>query len=135
MNALRHLILHNFWLKLFSIAMATVIWLAIHYSIHDELNMNQTLRSEYIRVPISLQTTAGDKRVFRITPEEVVVTAVGKDEALLRATRKDIRVNLDLTDFHAAEPTYKELVADAPADIKVLAISPPTVEVKLVTQP
>ena len=135
MNALRHIILHNFWLKLFSIAMATVIWLAIHYSIHDELNMNQTLRSEYIRVPISIKTTAGDKRVFRITPDEVVVTAVGKDEALLRATRKDIRVDLDLTDFNATDTATKDLVADAPPDIKVLAISPPAVEVKLVSQP
>jgi hypothetical protein len=135
MNTLRNLILHNFWLKLFSMAMATVIWLAIHYSIHDELNMNQTLRSEYIRVPVSVKTAPGDKRVFRITPDEVVVTAVGKDEALLRATRKDIRVNLDLTYFDASESPAKELVADAPLDIKVLTISPPTVEVKLVSPP
>ena len=131
--SLRSLILQNLWLKLFSIAMATVIWLAIHYSIHDELNMNQTLRSEYIRVPVSVKTALGDKRVFRITPDEVVVTAVGKDDALLRATRKDIRVNLDLTDFNATESTFRELTADAPPDIKVLAISPPSVEVQQVS--
>jgi hypothetical protein len=131
--SLRHLILDNFWLKLFSVAMATVIWLAIHYSIHDELN--QTLRSEYIRVPISIKTAPGDKRVFRITPDEVVVTAVGKDDALLRATRKDIRVNLDLTDFNVRESTSKELKADTPPDIKVLTISPPSVEVQQVSPP
>jgi hypothetical protein len=133
--SLRSLILHNFWLKLFSIAMATVIWLAIHYSIHDELNMNQSLRSEYIRVPISIKTALGDKRVFRVTPDEVVVTAVGMDEALLRATRKDIRVNLDLTEFNAAGSIIKELTAEAPPDIKVLAISPASVEVKQVSPP
>jgi CDP-glycerol glycerophosphotransferase (TagB/SpsB family) len=127
---LRHLILHNFWLKLFSIVMATVIWLGIHYSIHEEMNINQSLRSEYIRVPVSIKTTVGDKRVFRITPDEVVVTAVGEDDALLRATRKDIRVNLDLTDFNATQPTSKQLMAEAPPDIKVLAISPPSVEVQ-----
>jgi hypothetical protein len=131
--SLRHLILHNLWLKLFSIAMATVIWLAIHYSIHDELNINPSLRSEYIRVPVSVQTTLGDKRVFRITPDEVVVTAVGEDDALLRATRKDIRVNLDLTDFNPTESATKELKANAPADIKVLAISPSSVEVEQVS--
>ena len=43
MISLRHLILHNFWLKLFSIAMAAFIWLAIHSSIHEEMNMNQSL--------------------------------------------------------------------------------------------
>ena len=32
----RDLFFHNFWLKLFSVASGTVIWLAIHYSIqHD----------------------------------------------------------------------------------------------------
>jgi hypothetical protein len=35
--SLRHLIFHNFWLKVFSIALATVIWLAIHFSIDHEL--------------------------------------------------------------------------------------------------
>jgi hypothetical protein len=131
--SLRYLILQNFWLKLFSIAMATVIWLAIHYSIHGGLNINQSLRSEYIRVPVSIKTTPGDKRVFRVTPDEVVVTAVGGDEALLRATRKDIRVNLDLTDFNVTAPASKELRAEAPPDIKVLAISPPSVEVQQVS--
>jgi hypothetical protein len=130
--SLRRLILQNLWLKLFSVAMATVIWLAIHYSIHDELNINQSLRSEYIRVPISIKTTLGDKRVFRITPDEVVVTAVGKDDALLRATRKDIRVSLDLTDFHGSQSTTRELKAEAPPDIKVVSIAPPSVEVQQV---
>jgi hypothetical protein len=133
MMSLRHLILHNLWLKLFSIAMATVIWLGIHYSIHEELNVNQSLRSEYIRVPVTVKTIVGDKRIFRITPDEVVVTAVGPDDALLRATRKEIRVNLDLTDFSATEPTSKGLIAEAPADIKVLAISPASVEVRQIT--
>jgi hypothetical protein len=133
MMSLRHLILHNFWLKFFSMAMATVIWLTIHYSIHEDLNANQPLRSEYIRVPVTVKTFVGDQRIFRVTPDEVVVTAVGPDEALLRATRKEIRVNLDLTDFTSAEPASKQLIAEAPADIKVLAISPATVEVKQVT--
>jgi len=132
--SLRNLILHNFWLKLFSIALATVIWLAIHYSIHDEGNANKSLTPEYIRVPVSVRTISGDKRVFRITPDEVVVTAVGKDPALFQATQKDVRVNLDLRGFNAAETTSMRLKADAPADIIVLEILPATVEVQQVSQ-
>jgi hypothetical protein len=127
--SLRNFILHNFWLKLFSIALATVIWLAIHYSIHDVLNVNKSLTPEYIRVPVSVKTIPGDKRVFRITPDEVVVTAVGKDAVLFQVTQKDIRVNLDLTGFTAKEATSQKLKADAPADIIVLEILPSTVEV------
>jgi hypothetical protein len=130
---LRHLILHNFWLKLFSIALATVIWLVIHYSIHNELNSNKSLTPEYIRVPISVKTGAGDKRVFRVTPDEVVVTAVGKNSALFQGMQKAIRVNLDLRNFNAAETTARRLKADAPPDIIVLEILPATVEVQQVS--
>jgi hypothetical protein len=131
---LRALILHNFWLKLFSMALATVIWLAIHYSIHDEMNANQSLSPEYIRVPVSVRTDPGDKRVFRITPDEVVVTAVGKDPVLFQATQKLIRVNLDLTGSNALESIPTRLKAEAPPDIIVLEILPATVEVQQVSQ-
>jgi hypothetical protein len=126
--SLRQDILHNFWLKLFSAALATVIWLAIHYSI-----LNQSLTSEYIRVPVSVKTYPGDKRVFHISPDEVVVTAVGEDTALLRATRKDIRVNLDLTNFRDKESPAEPLTTEAPPDIRVLAISPTAVAVQQVS--
>ena len=129
----RALILHNFWLKLFSIALATVIWLAIHYSIHDDLNENQSLTPQYIRVPISVRTARGDKRVFRITPDEVVVTAVGKDPVLFQTAQKEIRVSLDLTSFKGPEPTSEKLKAESPGDIIVLEILPSTVEVQQVS--
>jgi hypothetical protein len=129
----RHLILHNFWLKLFSIAMATVIWLAVDNNIHNEQNINQMLTADYIRVPVSVQTTPGDKRVFRVTPNEVVVIAVGKDAASFQATRKDIRVTLDLTHFDAKESSTEELKAQAPPGISVLEIIPYTVQVQQVS--
>jgi hypothetical protein len=130
---LRHIILHNFWLKLFSIALATVIWLAINNSIHNEQGVSQVLTADYIRVPVSVETTPGDKRVFRITPNEVVVIAVGKDPASFQATRKDIRVQLDLTHFDAKESTTQELKALPPPGINVLEIIPYTVQVQQVS--
>ena len=35
--SLRHLIFHNFWLKMVSIAAGTIIWMAIHFSIDHDL--------------------------------------------------------------------------------------------------
>jgi hypothetical protein len=130
MMSLRAIILHNFWLKVFSLALATVIWLAIHYSIHDEAN---SLTPSYILVPVSVKTSPGDKRVFRITPDEVVVTAVGKDPTLFQPTQKEIRVNLDLTGFTGVGAIPQKLKADAPPDVIVLEILPSTVEVQQVS--
>jgi len=129
--SLRDVILHNFWLKLFSIALATVIWLAIHYSIHDEAN---SLTPAYILVPVSVKIAGGDTRVFRITPDEVVVTAVGKDPALFQPAQKEIQVSLDLTNFTGTNISSQKLRVDAPPDIIVLQIQPTTVDVQQVAQ-
>jgi AmiR/NasT family two-component response regulator len=131
--SVRNLILHNFWLKLFSIALATVLWLAIDNSIHNEKSLNQLLTADYIRVQVSVQTAPGDKRVFRITPNEVIVIAVGKDAASFQATRKDVRVNLDLTHFDAQASSTQELKAQAPPGITVLEIIPYTVQIQQVS--
>jgi AmiR/NasT family two-component response regulator len=131
--SVRNLILHNFWLKLFSIALATVLWLAIDNSIHNEQSLNQLLTADYIRVQVSVQTAPGDKRVFRITPNEVIVIAVGKDAASFQATRKDVRVNLDLTHFDAQASSTQELKAQAPPGITVLEIIPYTVQIQQVS--
>jgi hypothetical protein len=131
--SLRSLILNNFWLKLFSIALATVIWLAVDNNIHNEQGLNQMLTADYLRVQVTVQTTPGDKRLFRITPNEVVVIAVGKDAASFQATRKDIRVNLDLTQFDAKESSSEQLKAQSPPGINVLTIIPSTVQVQQIS--
>jgi hypothetical protein len=137
--SLQNLILRNFWLKFFSFALATVIWLSIHYGIQDEspmsqLSINHLLAQEYIRVPVTVVTSPGDPRVFRITPNEVVVIAVGEETALRRAANKKITVSLDLTDFHSTEATPVELHSQAPSDVTVEEISPSTVTVEQVSQ-
>src|SRR5208282_2349060 len=87
---LSDLILKNFWLKFFSVALATVIWLGIHFGIHNEisvsqLNLSNLLAQEYIRVPVTIMSAPNDTRTFRISPPDVVVIAVGEKTALRRA--------------------------------------------------
>jgi hypothetical protein len=136
--ALPHLIARNFWLKFFSIAMATVIWLAIHYGIRNEfsigqLNINNLLAHEYVRVPVVILVAPGDARVFKITPTEVVVAVVGQEAALRQAAQKNIKVNVDLTNFHSRQSGAEELHAVVPPGISVLDITPPTVAVEQIS--
>jgi len=138
--ALPNLIRRNFWLKLFSVALATVIWLAIHYGIRNEVSIGQLnlyglLTPKYIRVPVAVVTPIGDARVFRITPSEVVVVAVGEENELRKATRKSIRVYVDLTNFHSRQSAMEDVHADVPPEINVNvhAISPQTVAVEQIS--
>jgi hypothetical protein len=127
-TSLPSVILHNFWLKFFSVALATVIWLGIHYDIRNELSISQ-LNINNIRVPVATIAAADDARVFKITPSEVVVFAVGEKTAL----RKGIRVYVDLTKFHSRQSAGEELHVDAPPEINVLAISPQSVAIEQVS--
>jgi hypothetical protein len=123
------LILRNFWLKFFSIALAAVIWLGIHYGIRRELSISQ-LNINNITVPVTILAPPGDARVFKITPNEVVVFAVGDKAAL----RKGISVHVDLTKFHSRQSAAEELHADAPPEINVIDIVPATVAVEQVSR-
>lgn len=137
--SLRSLILRNFWLKTFSVVLATVIWFFVHDGIRQDAELHafsveHGLPQAYIRVPITLQTEPGDKRVFRWEPTEVVVIAQGADAALRRAAQQDIKVYLNLTAFHSMEPIQEELQVEAPADISVIDISPSVVTVRQVSK-
>ena len=134
---MRDLIFRNFWLKFFSVSLATVIWLAIHYGTRNELfisqlNINNLLAQEYVRVPVTVVVPPGDLRTFGINPNEVVVIAVGEKTALRKAAQKSIRVYVDLTNFRSRQSTVEEVHADVPPEINVLEISPATVAVEQV---
>jgi YbbR domain-containing protein len=131
---IQNIILRNFWLKFFSVALATVIWLSIHYGIQNEslsrLSANRLLAQEYIRVPVTVVKAPGDRRVFKIAPREVVVIIMGDEAALRSASNRDFKVMLDLTEFHSQQPEPVELRSEAPADVTVEEISPSTVTVE-----
>jgi hypothetical protein len=136
--SLRSLILHNFWLKAFSVVLATVIWFFIHDGIRQDAalrlqSIDHALPQGYIRVPVTIQTEPGDKRVFRWDPTEVIVIAQGEASVLRRAAKQDIKVYLNLTNFHSTEPVVRELQVEAPADINVVDISPSVVSVRQVS--
>jgi hypothetical protein len=137
--ALRAFILHDFWLKFFSVALAAVIWMAIHYSIeHDfslrELDVKHLVAQKYMRVPVSIVTAPGDSRVFRVAPTNVEVVALGEEMVLHGISQKNIRVHVDLTDFQVPKASDVELHADVPRDVTVISINPPVVNVEQTSQ-
>ena len=121
-----HPILHNFRLKLFSVAIATVIWFAIHYGIRNDLSISQ-LNINRINVPVTIIIPPGDPRQFKLNPPEVVVYAVGD----LMALRRGVRVSVDLTAFHPPQSTAEDVHVEAPPEINVIDFNPKTVAVEL----
>ena len=133
--SLRHLIFHNFWLKIFSIGAGTIIWMAIHFSIHQDLALtepasSQRLIRQTLSVPISIVQQEGDTRNFKLNPTNALVTVFGEARLLKGPEGKEIKMIVDLSDYHSTTLSQEDLRPDAPPNITIVEFKPHTVTVE-----
>jgi YbbR domain-containing protein len=133
--SLRHLIFHNFWLKVFSVGSGTIIWMAIHFSMDHDLSLSEPSASQHLIkeitvVPISILQEEGNARVFQITPTNVLVTVMGEARTLHGSAGREIKMYVDLTGYHSSAVTQEDLHPDVPPDIHVVEFKPHTVTVQ-----
>jgi YbbR domain-containing protein len=130
---LRHLVFHNFWIKFFSLALATAIWFAIKYVIQADLTppqasiLNPTQRS--YQIPINVLAQPGDARIFKISPDTVVLTIDGESAVLRKYSPKDFRAYVDLTTIRTNEIESYEVRIHIPNDINIRSLLPKAVNV------
>lgn len=136
----RDIITHNFWIKFLSMLLATVIWLAIKYGLKADLGapttpvLNPVVQKDVI-VPVNVLTQPGDARVFKISPENVVVTLTGEDALLRKYLARDfksaIKAYVDLTEIRTNEA--EEVRLDLPDGIARLNMAPRAVSIEQVS--
>ena len=132
---LRGMILHDFWLKLFSFALATLIWLTVHFAQSGEglrfLTNRETHDVTYYNVPVqALVTSSGSEvRSFKMDPSVVAVTIRGDKKSLEKMQVTDIRVLVDLRDIEAARGLRKRIEVTTPPGTTCVQIVPDEVEV------
>lgn len=133
--SLRAFIQHNFWLKLFSVLLATLIWFAINFGIENELNLPENpitnpATKENLRVPVRVLTRPGDGRVFKVDPEEVTVTVTGEAAILRDVTPRTISVFVDLANVRSQRETNQQVKLDVPSGVTVINVAPRAVNVE-----
>jgi YbbR domain-containing protein len=133
--SLRHLVFHNFWLKIFSIALGTIIWMAIHFSMDHNIALaepgpRQLLIKKTIEVPIDIMKQENDPRTFTLHPTNVLLTVGGEAGTLHGPEGREIKVYVDLTDYHSGTPTQEDLHPGVPPNINVIEFKPHTVTVE-----
>jgi hypothetical protein len=132
---LRHFFFNNFFLKLFSVAAGTIIWLAIHRSITNNLDFSeptsgQRLIKQTFNIPISLVKQEGDPRNFIFSPTNMAtLTVVGEMSALRNLDQRNIKILVDVSDFTGVGPVQMDLYPEAPKELNVIAFKPRSVTV------
>ena len=141
---LRSIFFHDFWLKLFSLVLAILIWLTVWvFAIRKEVSPAAALsiaRSEeriFYNIPVLVMSAAADVRDFKVSPGEVAIKVRGEARKLQELEKKlrddpqakDIRALVDLTGIESARGLRKKIVVTTPADITFEQADPDEVEI------
>src|SRR5437868_3842641 len=126
----RHLIFHDFWLKLFSLVLAGLIWFTIHFASQREVSPLVFTANErkFSNLPVMVMFAAEDVHSYKVKPSEVAVTVQGEAKILRNLQSKDIRVIVDLTGIEAAH-LRKRIEITPPAGVTHAHADPAEVEV------
>jgi hypothetical protein len=131
---LRDLFLKDLGLKLFSLAMAVLIYCTISFVIKNEapplpaLAMAIDVRTFY-NVPVLIVSSAADARHFKVVPERVAVTVQGDPKILAGLESNEIRALVDLSGIESAAGMRKRIEVSTPAGVMNVRVLPSEVRV------
>jgi YbbR domain-containing protein len=131
---MREFILKNFWLKVFSLVLAALIWAVIEASLRTDVkvappNPLRPLQTREFRLPITVMISANNRRVFKIDPPDIKVKVRGDDASLEKLEPDDIRVYVNLVDVPEPEGSFLVEV-NVPRDITLQDFWPAHVRVQ-----
>ncbi len=132
---LRHLFFYDFWLKLFSLTLAVLIWITVSLAIQKEvspaagLTLTTPGRVTFYHLPVVVLSSASDVRTFKVNPKEVEVTVEGDTKRLQSLQPQDIRVIVDLTGIESARELTKRIEVSTPAGITHVLVAPQEVQI------
>ena|SRR5947207_2125279 len=129
-ETLRHLIFHDFWLKLFSFVLAVLIWFTVHFASQKDISPLGPAAQErrFPNLPVMVMFAAEDVRTYKVKPSEVDVIIQGDPKILKDLQSRDIRVVVDLTGIEAAH-LRKRVEVSPPPGITHTRVTPQEVEV------
>ena len=124
--SLRNLVLEDIWLKLFSLALAILIWLTVTFASQKEAG---TTPRVFYKLPVTVLSSAEDARNFKVSPNEVIVTVQGDANTVQNLQSKDIRVMVDLTGVAVARDLRKRIEVAVPAGVTCMSVAPEEVQI------
>lgn len=118
MSFLRRWVLHNFWLKVLSLLLATGLWLAIA---PDQQPAEVTLR-----VPIEFRHVPPQLEIDSVTAPEAQVRVRGPEQMIRELRPTDIHADLDLKDAEPGQHTFPLTTQQIhlPRDLAVVQVVP-----------
>lgn len=125
---LRNLVLEDIWLKLFSLALAILIWFTVTFVSQKDVRTDTRV---LVNLPVSLLSSVEDVHNFKVNPDRVKITVQGDFETLQRLQSEGVRARVDLTGIAAVRELRKPVEVSVPAGVTFLRVVPDHVQVIL----
>lgn len=125
---------NNFWLKLFSLVLATLIWFVISSNFRSaETPVNiapfRPTSSKDFRRPVVVMMPAKNVQTFQVDPSEVTVKVLGDQTLLTKMREDDIEVYVNLMNVQNPQGSFRVEVS-APREVTIQQVWPAHVYVK-----
>jgi hypothetical protein len=144
--SIRRFIEHNYWLKLFSLMLATLIWfivwtLAVQTGKRGDeikvlpqsgpafLQSGVIVTGEFSRLPVFVLSSAAEPRSFRVEPADVKVVVSGEKDLVASLSKNDIQAVVDLTERQSTNAFAGTVRVNTPPGVKLVKVEPPAVRV------
>jgi YbbR domain-containing protein len=98
MTWVRRWVLHNFWLKILSLLLATGLWMAI--------SPEQELAEVAVRVPIEFQHVPPHLEISSVTIPDAQIRVRGPERLIRNLRATDIHAELEMGDARPGERTF-----------------------------
>lgn len=132
----KELVLKDVWLKLFSLALAVLVW----FTVNSMASQKEVLpvrphplialdRRTFDKLPVLIVSSAEDTRTVHVNPKTVQVVVEGEARLLNSLRDRDIRVTVDLTGIEAAHDLRQRVEVSTPAGVAQIQIQPEEVQV------
>ena len=132
---LRNWIFQDLWLKLFSLALAVLIWLTVNFATKNDVAPGSTLpfspreQRTFHNVPVLLMCAADEVRGFKVNPKEVDVTVEGDAKVMQKLQDRELHVVANLTGIGAAEDLHMKVEVSTPTGVKRVRVDPQEVQI------
>ena len=127
----RSLLLDHLWLKLFSLLLATLIWLTVRSTLNSPTR--ETTR-RFARQPVVIMTESAEYRSFTIDPQQVNITVRGPAGLVEDLQERNIQAFVQVSGEQSAAGTYPVEV-HVPHGVSVVLVAPRTATVRLGNPP
>jgi len=130
---------NNFWLKIFSLGLAMIIWFAVRSDAPDKMSFplspwKDEIPRSLTNLPVALLIRPYQGQRFTVSPVTVDVTVNGPREIINRLNPADIKIYAQILDVNSPMATFP-LKPITPKGVTVRSISPSSVTVESTSEP